>query len=177
MLCYNFCPYESTFITNSLHPLPIFIAMAAATTTLTSSGTPEHRSNSIQPNGHAMSDTPIHANGHSPSPGTKEFTPPILRHVAVVHSKNKTSCLSHDSAEMPSFLGFRNLMVIVLSRLCFLMASHVSMTDLTFAVVMNLRLVIENHQKVCNLIDPLLMLKDEDPSVWCPNLYPLPRLP
>jgi diacylglycerol O-acyltransferase-1 len=37
------------------------------------------------------------------------------RHVAAVHSKPRTSCLSHDSESTPSFLGFRNLMVIVLS--------------------------------------------------------------
>jgi hypothetical protein len=37
------------------------------------------------------------------------------RHVAAVHSKDRASCLSHDSESAPSFLGFRNLMVIVLS--------------------------------------------------------------
>lgn len=36
------------------------------------------------------------------------------RHVFAVHSRPKTSCLSHDSKETPSFLGFRNLMVIML---------------------------------------------------------------
>ena len=47
------------------------------------------------------------------------------RHVVAVHSKTRPSCLSHDSEVAPSFLGFRNLMVIVLgetrtfrSRLC-----------------------------------------------------------
>ena len=39
------------------------------------------------------------------------------RHVAAVHSKPRTSCLSHDSEASPSFLGFRNLMVIVLGML------------------------------------------------------------
>ena len=39
------------------------------------------------------------------------------RHVAAVHSKPRTSCLSHDSEASPSFLGFRNLMVIVLGLL------------------------------------------------------------
>lgn len=52
------------------------------------------------------------------------------RHVAAIHSKPKTSCLSHDSQISPSFVGFRNLMVIVL-------------------VVGNLRLMLENHKKVC----------------------------
>ena len=37
------------------------------------------------------------------------------RHVAAVHSKPRTSCLSHDSESSASFLGFRNLMVLVLS--------------------------------------------------------------
>ena len=53
------------------------------------------------------------------------------RHVAAVHSKPETSCLSHDSPVSPSFVGFRNLMVIVL-------------------VVGNLRLVLENYRKVCH---------------------------
>ncbi|KAH8591783.1 MBOAT, membrane-bound O-acyltransferase family-domain-containing protein [Bisporella sp. PMI_857] len=55
------------------------------------------------------------------------------RHVAAVHSKNLTSCLSHDSDIAPSFLGFRNLMVIVL-------------------IVGNLRLMIENFKKYGVLI-------------------------
>jgi hypothetical protein len=40
------------------------------------------------------------------------------RHVAAVHSKTRPSCLSHDSEAAPSFLGFRNLMVIVLGTPC-----------------------------------------------------------
>ncbi|KID86562.1 diacylglycerol acyltransferase DGAT2 [Metarhizium guizhouense ARSEF 977] len=52
------------------------------------------------------------------------------RHVAAVHSKSRPSCLSHDSDATPSFIGFRNLMVIVL-------------------VVGNLRLMIENLKKAC----------------------------
>lgn len=39
------------------------------------------------------------------------------RHVAAVHLQTRPSCLSHDSDAAPSFLGFRNLMVIVLGRL------------------------------------------------------------
>ena len=41
--------------------------------------------------------------------------PDKYRHIAAVHSIPRTSCLSHDSDAAPSFLGFRNLMVIVLS--------------------------------------------------------------
>ncbi|TGJ87692.1 hypothetical protein E0Z10_g1051 [Xylaria hypoxylon] len=55
------------------------------------------------------------------------------RHVAAVHYKARPSTLSHDTQASPSFVGFRNLMVIVL-------------------VVGNLRLVIENTQKYGNLI-------------------------
>lgn len=39
------------------------------------------------------------------------------RHVAAVHSQSRPSCLSHDSHATPSFIGFRNLMVIVLGEL------------------------------------------------------------
>ncbi|KAH8160765.1 hypothetical protein CIB48_g7481 [Xylaria polymorpha] len=53
---------------------------------------------------------------------------PTYRHVAAVHAKARPSTLSHDTEASPSFIGFRNLMVIVL-------------------VVGNLRLVIENMQK------------------------------
>ncbi|KAI1337910.1 diacylglycerol O-acyltransferase [Xylariaceae sp. FL0016] len=63
----------------------------------------------------------------------KPFLVRRYRHVAAVHSKACPSTLSHDTKESPSFIGFRNLMVIVL-------------------VVGNLRLVIENMQKYGNLI-------------------------
>lgn len=39
------------------------------------------------------------------------------KHVAAVHSVSHTSCLSEDSKEHPSFVGFRNLMVLVLGKL------------------------------------------------------------
>ncbi|KAL2257549.1 hypothetical protein VTK26DRAFT_9499 [Humicola hyalothermophila] len=55
------------------------------------------------------------------------------RHLEAVHSESRPSCLSHDTPETPSFVGFRNLMVIVL-------------------VVGNLRLVLENIQKYGVLI-------------------------
>ena len=52
------------------------------------------------------------------------------RHVAAVHTDSKTSCLSHESKATPSFVGFRNLMVLTL-------------------VVGNGRLMLENIRKVC----------------------------
>ncbi|KAI0114885.1 MBOAT, membrane-bound O-acyltransferase family-domain-containing protein [Daldinia grandis] len=63
----------------------------------------------------------------------KSYTFGKYRHVTAVHSESRPSTLSHDTTAAPSFLGFRNLMVIVL-------------------VVGNLRLVIENMQKYGNLI-------------------------
>lgn len=44
--------------------------------------------------------------------------PPKYRHVEATHSLVRPSCLSHDSNVSPSFLGFRNLMVIVLGVFC-----------------------------------------------------------
>lgn len=38
------------------------------------------------------------------------------RHVAAFHSRPRVSCLSRDSETSPSFMGFRNLMVLVLSK-------------------------------------------------------------
>ncbi|KAF4511403.1 hypothetical protein G6O67_003207 [Ophiocordyceps sinensis] len=71
--------------------------------------------------------------GVEPRTGTVKTSQKKYRHVVVVHSQVRPSCLSHDSDAAPSFIGFRNLMVIVL-------------------VVGNLRLMIENIQKYGVLI-------------------------
>ncbi|KAL0473573.1 diacylglycerol O-acyltransferase [Neurospora intermedia] len=75
--------------------------------------------------------------GGEPETETKRHSKKVIRskyrHVEAVHSQSRPSCLSHDTTESPSFLGFRNLMVIVL-------------------VVGNLRLIIENIQKYGVLI-------------------------
>lgn len=65
---------------------------------------------------------------HSPKGQASKYL-----HVTAVHADVRTSCLSHDSEVSPSFLGFRNLMVLVL-------------------IVMNLRLVVENFRKYGVLI-------------------------
>jgi diacylglycerol O-acyltransferase-1 len=39
------------------------------------------------------------------------------RHVFATHSETRITCLSHESESMPSFVGFRNLMILVLSML------------------------------------------------------------
>ncbi|GAB7349754.1 hypothetical protein MBLNU459_g0482t2 [Dothideomycetes sp. NU459] len=63
----------------------------------------------------------------SKGPGSK------YKHVFAVHSAPRTSCLSHDSTQSPSFLGFRNLGALVI-------------------IVSNLRLMIENFKKYGVLI-------------------------
>ncbi|KAF4627351.1 hypothetical protein G7Y89_g10806 [Cudoniella acicularis] len=79
----------------------------------------------------------LKSNGTSPpkplAPMRTTYMKKKYRHVAAAHSKPRTSCLSHDSETSPSFLGFRNLMVIVL-------------------IVGNLRLMIENIRKYGVLI-------------------------
>lgn len=37
------------------------------------------------------------------------------RHIFAIHASQQTSTLSHDAPKTPSFIGFRNLMVLVLS--------------------------------------------------------------
>ncbi|KAI9815517.1 MAG: hypothetical protein M1827_002651 [Pycnora praestabilis] len=79
----------------------------------------------------------VHAttqNGHAPSASrTRTVVGRKYRHVAAVHSRSRPSSLSRDAEATPNFLGFRNLMVIVL-------------------VVSNLRLMIENFMKYGVLI-------------------------
>lgn len=80
----------------------------------------------------------IEINGKPPQPlkpnpkGEKKthgrVASPEYKHTFAVHSVDRTSCLSHDAEVLPSFLGFRNLMGLVL-------------------VVSNLRLMIENFRK------------------------------
>ncbi|OAP58377.1 hypothetical protein AYL99_07467 [Fonsecaea erecta] len=65
------------------------------------------------------------------------------RHVAALHSKVRPSCLSHEAQETPSFIGFRNLMVLTI-------------------IVMNLRLVIENARKYGLLITLKSNLRSQD---------------
>lgn len=62
----------------------------------------------------------------APAPAKRK--PPRYRHVAAIHSHTRPSRLSRDANSTPSFVGFRNLMVLVL-------------------IVMNLRLAVENYIK------------------------------
>jgi diacylglycerol O-acyltransferase 1 len=38
------------------------------------------------------------------------------KHIFAIHAATRTSCLSHDAQQTPSFIGFRNLMVLVLGK-------------------------------------------------------------
>ena len=78
-------------------------------------------------NGSAAATRRTHANGNGNGVQTESATASTARrttkspqkkyrHVAAVHSQTRPSCLSHDSDAAPSFLGFRNLMVIVLGK-------------------------------------------------------------
>lgn len=70
--------------------------------------------------------TTAHEHSSSPSPPPNGAAPneespkrarrSKYRHVAAYHSELRHSSLSRDSTETPNFLGFRNLMVLVLGR-------------------------------------------------------------
>ncbi len=88
--------------------------MATLSTTTSLSDIPGIMPSPVHTNGSAGARPVIEINGTGPT-STSKRSAPKYQHVAAVHSQTRTSCLSHDSKHAPSFLGFRNLMVIVLS--------------------------------------------------------------
>ncbi|KAJ4334470.1 hypothetical protein N0V95_009157 [Ascochyta clinopodiicola] len=100
-----------------------------------------HRGRSAAQNGHASTQTDANIstqiNGNTPTRSNgaprKRSKDSKYRHVFATHAETRTSCLSHDSENTPSFVGFRNLMILVL-------------------IVSNLRLMIVNLQKYGVLI-------------------------
>lgn len=108
---------------------------ASSTATSNSDGNLVHRG-SAAPAAPASNDSGS-SRYHTPAAHTAELKralrKPKYRHVAAVHSKSRPSTLSHDAPNMPSFIGFRNLGLIVL-------------------IAGNLRLVLENIQKYGVLI-------------------------
>ncbi|KAF2025372.1 hypothetical protein EK21DRAFT_103976 [Setomelanomma holmii] len=88
-----------------------------------------HRRKPSEPNanGNGTSST------SSTSSKTRRSRDTKYRHVFATHSLQRTSCLDQDSGGSPSFVGFRNLMILVL-------------------IVSNLRLMIVNLQKYGVLI-------------------------
>lgn len=84
---------------------------AATATSVETANGPVSRRNRGRPDATATDVEPPSAS----TPDKLRRTPQRkYRHVAAVHSQTRPSCLSHDSQASPSFLGFRNLMVIVL---------------------------------------------------------------
>lgn len=87
---------------------------AALTRTLSPPDIARHEANLAQMNGHAVPGNPNNATtGSNPRTASSKY-----RHITAIHLRAQTSCLSRDAEVTPSFLGFRNLMVIVLST-CF----------------------------------------------------------
>ena len=97
------------------------MATAVGTRTVNSTLTSTLTQRSARANGRAQSaQTPINS-ANAPAIDVPEVSRRLrikkkYRHVAAVHSRPQNTVLSHDAAEIPSFLGFRNLMVIVLGK-------------------------------------------------------------
>lgn len=67
--------------------------------------------------GHTNTDTKGSSN--DPKEDSKKLKRALLRkyrHTVAVHSQVRPSTLSHDAPQTPSFIGFRNLGLIVLSK-------------------------------------------------------------
>ena len=88
-------------------------------------------------------DPPTTVDGVTEDQKPKKKVRSKYRHVAALHSNTRPSCLSHESKETPSFLGFRNLMVLTI-------------------IVMNLRLVVENARKYGLLITLKFNVRNTD---------------
>lgn len=69
-----------------------------------------HRGNGVQQNGRDSKHTNGSAHKRTRSKDSK------YRHVFATHSEARTTCLSHEAEDTPSFVGFRNLMILVLSE-------------------------------------------------------------
>ena len=89
-------------------------SMATITRTLSPSDVASHEANPPHVNGKVLSSNASHPNGIATGPRTRKISSEY-RHIAAVHSRARTSCLSCDTEKTPSFFGFRNLMIIVLS--------------------------------------------------------------
>ncbi|KAF1990990.1 hypothetical protein K402DRAFT_389190 [Aulographum hederae CBS 113979] len=80
----------------------------------------------------ASSRMPNGSPGYKAKPSAPEKAPKYS-HVFAVHASRRTSCLTSGTPNPPSFIGFRNLMILML-------------------IVSNLRLIIENFRKYGVLI-------------------------
>jgi len=110
------------------------MATSTSTSTATSTGadTPIATDIDMTRNRHRRQNHAQHTN--SPASSSTQRTRDLkYRHVFATHSLTRTSCLSQDAQSSPSFVGFRNLMILVL-------------------LFSNLRLMIVNLQKYGVLI-------------------------
>ncbi len=89
-------------------------SIATIARTLSPPNTDSHNGTLAYSDGHTDLGEPNHTNGAATIPRKSKLSSKY-RHVAAVHSGARSSCLSRDAELTPSFLGFRNLMVIVLS--------------------------------------------------------------
>lgn len=70
----------------------------------------------IQSNGEPKANLP---NGHQTQPSVQHVNRSFGRkyhHIAAIHRVTRSSVLSSDSTASPSFMGFRNLLVLVVSK-------------------------------------------------------------
>lgn len=101
------------------------------------------------------------------------------RHVAAVHYKARPSTLSHDTQASPSFVGFRNLMVIVLGMVICLLSVRVCCVWLIHVSCGKLTTCYRKHAKgklflqLKQFEDVVLICR----AVWQPHLPDMPRFP
>lgn len=69
----------------------------------------KQRGRSTEQNGHDVKQSNGSTHQRKKSKDSK------YRHVFATHSESRITCLSEESENMPSFVGFRNLMILVLS--------------------------------------------------------------
>lgn len=98
--------------------------MATSTSTLTNTSIATPIAMSPESSLHRRKPSDIQTNGTTSTDSDKTTSPRLqrtkdtkYRHVFATHSLQRNSCLSHDAESHPSFLGFRNLMILVLSTL------------------------------------------------------------
>ena len=90
----------------------------ATLTQASSTGLSTYDANSTKQRGRSTEQNgsdPKHANGSTHQ--RKRSKDSKYRHVFATHSEARITCLTHESENMPSFVGFRNLMILVLSML------------------------------------------------------------
>jgi diacylglycerol O-acyltransferase-1 len=110
----------------------VFFTMSTATSTATSLSPSKGDSNGVaKRSGPTAADDDALTHTQQQEKDAAEATEALrksfrqkYRHVEAIHSQSKPSCLSHDTTESPSFLGFRNLMVIMLGESSLSLITH-----------------------------------------------------